>query len=118
MRFRLRPCGVVGEDEVDLEGSDVYLLVLEGEPFYTEFLRWVLEGNGVLSPSEISAFSIGNKVIVFGEGDLQADGRRGVLVRGRVRELFYGVLVLNYELSKLVLRLYEECSSGGREDGD
>ena len=86
----------------------IYLLILEADSYYTEFLKRALEDNRVLSPSQVLAFSVGNKVIVVGEGDLQAGSRRGIPVRGRVEKRLDKILNLQAKLIKLVSKLAEE----------
>ena len=106
--IRRRLHKVVKENEISEESPEIYLLILEAYSHYIEFLKKVLVDNEVLSPSQLLAFSVGNKVIVVGEGDLQANGRRGIPVRGRVEKTLDKILKLQAKLIKLVSKLAEE----------
>jgi len=99
---------LVKGDEDSEEEPEIYLLVLEGGPHYTEFLRRVLADNKVLSPSQLIAFSVGRMILVVSGGELQAGGRRGVLVRGRVEKMLDKILKLQARLIELVSKLAEE----------
>ena len=106
--IRRRLHKVVKENEINEEESEIYLLVLEGDLHYTEFLRRVLADNEVLSPSQPIAFSVGSMILVISEGDLQAGSRRGIPVRGRVEKTLDKILKLQAKLIKLVSKLAEE----------
>jgi len=54
------------------------------------------------------AFSVGSMILVISEGDLQAGGRRGIPVRGRVEKTLDKILKLQAKLIKLVSKLAEE----------
>jgi len=106
--IRRRLHKVVKENEISEEEPEIYLLVLEADSHYTEFLKRVLVDNEVLSPSQLLAFSIGSMILVISEGDLQAGSRRGIPVRGRVEKTLDKILKLQAKLIKLVSKLAEE----------
>jgi len=111
MRIRLRLARAMKEDGISEENPEMYLLILQADLYYTVFLKRVLEDNGALSPSQILAFSVGSKVLVIGEGKLQASGMRGIPIKSKVERMFDRVLSLKVELMKLVVKLEEEYSS-------